>query len=441
MSILIAGGGIGGLAAALSLHAAGLREVQVLEAATEIRQVGVGVNLPPHAVRELTELGLGEALAQHGIPTSELSYYDRRGKLIWAEPRGVGAGYRWPQYSIHRGRLQQILFDAVVARMGDAVVRTGQRVSGFAPMPGGARVQVADCSGASPAIDRTIDADLLIGADGIRSAVRQSADPALGALATNGWMMYRGTTRSGPFLSGSSMVIIGDEHLRVVVYPIEPGVNNWLLVRPAEGATDKSGSDKSGSDGGGSDGGGSDKGGSDGGATAELGHWNRPVEPRAIAQCVQDWTFDWLDVPALIAGSDIAWEYPMADFDPLSQWVFGRAALLGDAAHAMYPFGSNGASQAILDARVLAWQLATQPDIDTALVAYQAERLPVASAVQLANRRQANDVMAKVSAMVRQDAHAGAQAELKEVEARYKRLAGFDAETLNARASWSVGGR
>ena len=426
MSILIAGGGIGGLAAALSLHAAGLHKVQVLEAATEIRQVGVGVNLPPHAVRELTELGLGEALAQHGIPTSELSYYDRRGKLIWAEPRGLGAGYRWPQYSIHRGRLQQILFDAVVARMGEAVVRTGQRVSGFVPMAAGVRVQVADRSGASPATDRTIEADLLIGADGIRSAVRQSADPALGALATNGWMMYRGTTRSGRFLSGSSMVIIGDEHLRVVVYPIEPGVNNWLLVRPAECGTDQGGTD----------------GGATGqGATAELGNWNRSVEPRAIAQCVQEWTFDWLDVPAMVAGSDIAWEYPMADFDPLSQWVFGRAALLGDAAHAMYPFGSNGASQAILDARVLAWQLATQPEIDTALTAYQAERLPVASAVQLANRRQANDVMAKVSAMVRQDAHAGAQAELKEVEARYKRLAGFDAETLNARASWSVGGR
>ena len=426
MSILIAGGGIGGLAAALSLHAAGLHEVQVLEAATEIRQVGVGVNLPPHAVRELTELGLGEALAQHGIPTSELSYYDRRGKLIWAEPRGLGAGYRWPQYSIHRGRLQQILFDAVVARMGETVVRTGQRVSGFVPMAAGVRVQVADRSGAIPATDRTIEADLLIGADGIRSAVRQSAAPALGALATNGWMMYRGTTRSGRFLSGSSMVIIGDEHLRVVVYPIEPGVNNWLLVRPAECGTDQGGTD----------------GGATGqGATAELGNWNRSVEPRAIAQCVQDWTFDWLDVPAMVAGSDIAWEYPMADFDPLSQWVFGRAALLGDAAHAMYPFGSNGASQAILDARVLAWQLATQPEIDTALTAYQAERLPVASAVQLANRRQANDVMAKVSAMVRQDAHAGAQAELKEVEARYKRLAGFDAETLNARASWSVGRR
>ena len=426
MSILIAGGGIGGLAAALSLHAAGLHEVQVLEAATEIRQVGVGVNLPPHAVRELTELGLGEALAQHGIPTSELSYYDRRGKLIWAEPRGLGAGYRWPQYSIHRGKLQQILFDAVVARMGEAVVRTGQRVSGFVPMAAGVRVQVADRSGASPATDRTLEADLLIGADGIRSAVRQSADPALGALATNGWMMYRGTTRSGRFLSGSSRVIIGDEHLRVVVYPIEPGVNNWLLVRPAESGTDQGGTD----------------GGATGqGATAELGNWNRSVEPRAIAQCVQDWTFDWLDVPAMVAGSDIAWEYPMADFDPLSQWVFGRAALLGDAAHAMYPFGSNGASQAILDARVLAWQLATQPDMDAALAAYQAERLPVASAVQLANRRQANDVMAKVSAMVRQDAHAGAQAELKEVEARYKRMAGFDAETLNARASWSVGGR
>ena len=135
----------------------------------------------------------------------------------------------------------------------------------------------------------------------------------------------------------------------------------------------------------------------------------------------------------------------MADFDPLPRWVFGRVALLGDAAHAMYPFGSNGASQAILDARVLAFHLAAYagpnlqtPGVDAALAAYEALRLPVASAVQLANRRQAGDVMAKVGALVRQNAHASAQAELKEVEARYKRLAGFDAETLNTRASWNV---
>jgi 2-polyprenyl-6-methoxyphenol hydroxylase-like FAD-dependent oxidoreductase len=405
--IVVAGAGIGGLATALSLEATGLREVEVLEATDAIRQIGVGVNLPPHAVRELTELGLGEALADIGIPTSELAYYDRQGRLIWAEPRGLAAGYRWPQYSIHRGRLQDILYTAVCDRLGARTVRTGQRVTGFKETVGGVRV-------ATRASDRSAahcDARLLIAADGIRSAVRAQLYPGQ-RLATNGWMMYRGATRGKPFLSGTSMVIIGDEHLRVVLYPIERGVNNWLLVRPAAP-----------------------------GVADDLGNWNRRVDPQDIALHVRDWRFDWLDVPSTVAGADIAWEYPMADFDPLPRWVFGRTALLGDAAHAMYPFGSNGASQAIIDARVLAHMLASHPDLDAALAAYQAERLPVASAVQLANRRQANDVMARVGALVRDNAHASAQAELKEVEARYKRLAGFDAETLNTRPSWDAPAR
>lgn len=410
MQVVVAGAGIGGLTTALSLAAGGFRNVQVLEAAAQIRQIGVGVNLPPHAVRELTELGLGEALKAAGIATSTLAYYDRQGRLIWAEARGLAAGYRWPQYSIHRGRLQDLLHDAVRSRLGADALRCGQRVSGVATRADRLAVQTSDGAAAAP----EFDADLLVAADGIRSTLRAQHYP-VHALAGNGWMMYRGVTRGAPFLSGSSMVIVGDEHLRVVVYPIEPGVNNWLLVRPSDAAG------------------------------RELGNWNRRVDPQALAACVADWRFDWLDVPALVAGADLAWEYPMADFDPLPRWVFGRVALLGDAAHAMYPFGSNGASQAILDARVLAFHLAAHagpnmqaPDIDAALAAYEAERLPVASAVQLANRRQAGDVMARVGALVRQNAHAGAKAELQEVEARYKRLAGFDAETLNTRASWSV---
>ena len=410
MQIVVAGAGIGGLATALSLAAAGFANVQVLEAAALLRQVGVGVNLPPHAVRELTELGLGEALEAAGVATSELAYYDRHGRLIWAETRGLAAGYRWPQYSIHRGRLQDLLYEALRSRLGAHAVRCGQRVGCVAERADKLAVRTNEGTAAATGFE----ADLLVAADGIRSALRAQHYPQQ-ALATNGWMMYRGVSRGAPFLSGSSMVIIGDEHLRVVVYPIEPGVNNWLLVRPADAGA------------------------------GELGNWNRQVDPQALAAGVADWRFDWLDVAALVAGSDIAWEYPMADFDPLPRWVFGRTALLGDAAHAMYPFGSNGASQAILDARVLAFHLAAhagQPGqnagIDAALAAYEAERLPVASAVQLANRRQAGDVMARVGALVRQNAHAGAQAALQEVEARYKRLAGFDAETLNTRASWSV---
>lgn len=409
MPIAIMGAGVGGLTTALSLHAAGREDVVVLEAAREIRDVGVGINLPPHAVRELSELGLGDALKRVGVPTKELAYYDRTGQLIWAEPRGLEAGYKWPQYSIHRGTLQRLLVDAVTQRLGPASIRTGQRVTGV----------TSDGKDGKPVID-AIDlaterpvshtADVVVAADGIRSTVRDSLYGATTPLASNGWVMYRGTTTAAPFLTGRSMVIIGDETQRVVVYPIAPGLINWLLVRPRDNAADD----------------------------VELGNWNVSAAPSVVASFAQDQRFDWLDVHHLIASSTEAYEYPMADIDPLPRWVFGRCALLGDSAHAMYPFGSNGASQAILDARVLAYEIATASNIDSALRAYETHRRPIATEVQFANRRQAGDVMAKVSAMARRGAHGDAASELQDAERRYKQLAGFDVDALNNRKSWSV---
>ncbi|MES2750847.1 MAG: FAD-dependent monooxygenase [Pseudomonadota bacterium] len=407
MPIAIVGAGIGGLTTALSLHAAGREDVVVLEAAREIRDVGVGINLPPHAVRELSELGLGDALARAGVPTKELAYYDRTGQLIWAEPRGLDAGYKWPQYSIHRGTLQRLLVDAVTQRLGPSVIKIGQRVTGITIEHGHAVIDATDLETERPV---THTADLVVAADGIRSPLRDSLYGAVTPLASNGWVMYRGTTKAAPFLTGRSMVIIGDETLRVVVYPIAPGLINWLLVRPKDNAAED----------------------------IELGNWNMPVAPSVVASFVQDQRFDWLDVHNLIASSTDAYEYPMADIDPLPRWVFGRCALLGDSAHAMYPFGSNGASQAILDARVLAYEIATSPTIDGALRAYETYRRPIATKVQLANRRQAGDVMAKVSAMARRGAHGDAASELQEAERRYKQLAGFDVDALNTRKSWSV---
>ena len=410
MSIAVIGAGVGGLTAALSLHAAGQGDILLLEAAREIRDVGVGINLPPHAVRELSELGLGDALDKVGVPTKELAYYDPRGQLIWAEPRGLDAGYKWPQYSIHRGTLQRLLVDAVRERLGPSSIRVAQRVTGVNAG--------ADSKVLIEAIDQTADravtytADVAIAADGIRSPVRDSLYGAVTPLASNGWVMYRGVTKAGPFLSGRSMVIIGDETQRVVVYPIADGVINWLLVRPKDTAR----------------------------AETELGNWNLPVSTRVIAEFVKDYRFDWLDVHHLVSSSSESYEYPMADIDPLPRWISGGCVLLGDAAHAMYPFGSNGASQAILDARVLAFALATAPTIDDALRGYDAQRRPVASEVQLANRRQAGDVMAKVSALARRGAHGDAATELQDVERRYKQLAGFDVDALNTRKSWSVSG-
>jgi 2-polyprenyl-6-methoxyphenol hydroxylase-like FAD-dependent oxidoreductase len=408
MSIVIVGAGIGGLTAALSLHAAGRSDVVVLEAAREIRDIGVGLNLPPHAVRELSELGLGAALHQIGVLTRELAYYDPAGRLIWAEPRGLVAGYRWPQYSIHRGALQRLLADAVSERLGASAIRTGQRVTGIDAGRGdGVTIDVTDHD-----TGRTTSqmADVVIAADGIRSSVRNSLYGSAIPLASNGWVMYRGTTRAAPFLSGGSMVIIGDETQRVVVYPIADGVLNWLLVRPRDETR----------------------------AETERGNWNVPVSIEMTASFVKDYRFDWLDVHQLVASATEAYEYPMADIDPLPQWLFGRCVLLGDAAHAMYPFGSNGASQAILDARVLAFELATAATPDEALRAYDAQRRPAVSEVQLANRRQAGDVMARVSALARRGAHGDAATELQDIERRYKQLAGFDVEALNNRKSWSV---
>lgn len=408
MSVAIIGAGVGGLTAALSLHAAGRDDILLLEAAREIRDVGVGINLPPHAVRELSELGLGGMLEKAGVPTKELAYYDPAGQLIWAEPRGLDAGYKWPQYSIHRGTLQRLLVEAVRERLGPSSIRIGQRVTGVSTGDDGSAVIAAIDQTADRPVSHT--ADVAIAADGIRSPARDSLYGSVTPLASNGWVMYRGVTKAAPFLSGRSMVIIGDETQRVVVYPIADGVLNWLLVRPKDTTR----------------------------AEAELGNWNVPVSTSAIAEFVKDYRFDWLDVHHLVASSSESYEYPMADIDPLPRWVFGRCALLGDAAHAMYPFGSNGASQAILDARVLAYELATAATVDDALRGYETQRRPVASQVQLANRRQAGDVMARVSALARSGAHGDAATELQDVERRYKQLAGFDVEALNTRKSWSV---
>lgn len=327
--------------------------------------------------------------------------------MIWAEPRGLDAGYRWPQYSIHRGTLQRLLVDAVRERLGPSGIRVAQRVTGISSTNNKAVIAATDLMEDRPV---SYTADVAICADGIRSPSRDSLYGAVTPLASNGWVMYRGVTKAGPFLSGRSMVIIGDETQRVVVYPIADGVINWLLVRPKDATR----------------------------AETELGNWNLPVPTNVIAEFVKDYRFDWLDVHHLVSSSSESYEYPMADIDPLPRWIFGRCALLGDAAHAMYPFGSNGASQAILDARVLAYELATAATTDDALRAYDAQRRPVASEVQLANRRQAGDVMARVSALARSGAHGDAKAELQDVERRYKQLAGFDVDALNTRKSWSV---
>jgi len=430
MRVVIVGAGIGGLVAALSLHAAGHRDIRVVERVRELRPLGVGINLLPHAVRELTELGLGESVARIGVPPSRLAYFNRHGQPIWSEPRGLEAGYRWPQLSVHRGEFQMLLVAEVERRIGTGTVQQGLRLTGVAHGDGDGDGE-GDGDGVGPELVRLVDesgaehmieADLVVAADGIHSALRRQHHPDEGAPVWNGLTLWRGTAVVPTYLDGRTMIMAGDGEQKFVAYPLTApdapaGLSrvNFIAERRAP----------------------------DGAADAAQSDWNRPVDPAPIVERFADWRFDWLDVPAVIASAERILEYPMVDRDPIPRWTFGRSVLLGDAAHAMYPNGSNGASQAILDARTLAHRLATEPTIEAALAAYEDDRRPAtARLLELTRRLGPEQVMqlayerapggfADVHDVIPQD-------ELERIAHEYKVAAGFDPSRLNDRASLSV---
>jgi 2-polyprenyl-6-methoxyphenol hydroxylase-like FAD-dependent oxidoreductase/chorismate-pyruvate lyase len=411
--VVVVGAGIGGLTAALSLHAAGI-EVEVLELAREIRPLGVGINILPSAVRELVELGLGDVLAATAVPTRELVYHDRFGTRIWSEPRGAAAGYRWPQYSVHRGELQRLLLDAVHHRLGADAVRCGMAFERFEQTGRQVRLEVRD-----RATGRTIarDADLLVGADGIHSAVRGQLHPEEGLPIWNGIHMWRGVTEAEPFLGGRTMIMAGsNRRAKFVAYPISErgrAAVNWVAeVRLGEGES------------------------------VAPEDWQREARVDDVLPHFSRWRFDWLDVPGLIRGAPTIWEYPMVDRDPLPHWGEGRVTLLGDAAHPMYPIGSNGGSQAITDARVLAWNLVHADDPAAGRAAYEAARCEPTAAIVLANRRMGPE---RVLAIVEERAPDGfvriedvmGSDEMEAIVRAYQRTAGFDAAGLNTARSWN----
>lgn len=412
MRALMVGGGIGGLTAALRLHAAGVA-VDVYESVSAVRGLGVGINLLPHAVRELTDLGLLDALIAVGVQTQELCYYNKFGQAIWQEPRGLAAGYRWPQISIHRGRFQMLLLDTVRERLGASHLHTGHHLASFAHEDDGTVTArfVDRRTGASVA---TETADLLIGADGIHSAVRQQLYPDEGPPIWNGAILWRGTTRCAPVLSGRSMFMAGHADQKFVAYPITPTADErgeFLLNWVAERRFDKS-------------------------TLHNREDWNRPGNLADFLPAFADWQFDWLDIPDVVRRAEAVYEYPLVDRDPLDRWSFGAVTLLGDAAHPMWPVGSNGASQAILDARALTDALAAAADIPAALRVYEAQRLPMTARVTLTNRTQGAE---RIMQLVEERAPHGfddleavmPRAEMEAITADYKRIAGFDRDALN----------
>ena len=356
MNVLIAGGGVGGLALALMLHQRGIA-CTVLEAAPAVKPLGVGINTLPHAIRELAALDLLPALDAVAIRTRELRYLNRFGQEIWKEPRGVWAGHEVPQFSIHRGHLHQVLWQAAEARLPVGALLRNARLQSFAQDEAGVTAQLVD--------GRSLRGDVLIGADGIHSAIRARLHPDDGGIRWNGIQMWRGAVEWPAFEGGDTMIIAGDMKEKLVLYPIAPGASattrltNWVVCAQIGDASKP---------------------------PPRREDWSRPGQLDEVLAHVARFRIPFLDVAALVRATGEFWEYPMCDRDPLPFWTQGRVTLLGDAAHPMYPVGSNGASQAVLDARCLADLLATQAP-EAALAAYAAERLPKTAEIVRANRK------------------------------------------------------
>jgi len=407
--IVVVGGGIAGLAFALSLHQRGIA-CDVYESVPQVKELGVGITLLPHGMRELSALGVQPQLEAVGIENLESVFFNRFGQFIYSEPRGRHAGYPLPEIGISRGKLHRILFEAAVQRLCADRIHTDHRCAGLTQDETGVTAHFIDSSGAQlPGVR----AGIVVACDGIHSAVRKQFYPQE-KVAFGGINTWRGVTRHKPILTGKSYMRVGSIRTgKMVIYPIADNVDgqghqliNW--VAEIEGSSEV------------------------------MNDWNRGGRVDDFISIFKDWTFDWLDVPAMIRSADQILEYPMVDKDPVPQWTFGRVTLMGDAAHPMYPRGSNGSAQALIDARTLASELAQAADPVAALHAYEAQRREATARVVLTNRSQPPDVI-----NIRVEELSGdrpyrhiddliSQDELRLLSDNYKKIAGFSIDAVKA---------
>jgi 2-polyprenyl-6-methoxyphenol hydroxylase-like FAD-dependent oxidoreductase len=410
--VIVVGAGIGGLTLGLALHQAGI-PCRIFESVAEIKAIGVGINLLPHATKELAALGLEDALARVAIETKDATFFNRFGQLIYQEPLGRAAGYDHPQFSIHRGDLQMVLLEAFRARAGSDRLVTGRHCLGVEQDDRGVTVTFSDSPGGAGRL--TARGSVAIACDGINSAIRKQFFPAEGEPRYSGVNMWRGVTRWKPILSGASMVRAGWlSHGKMVIYPIRAADSDGLqLVNWV--------------------------------AEIETPHyrkrdWNRAGALEDFIGAFADWHFGWLDVPAFIRAADSVLEFPMVDQDPLPRWSFGRVTLLGDAAHPMVPRGSNGAGQAILDVRVLTEALREESDPVAALASYEKQRLEATTRVVLTNRSNPPDAILREVFQRTNDTPFAAiddvisREELVSLSEGYKRIAGYSREALSSEA-------
>jgi 2-polyprenyl-6-methoxyphenol hydroxylase-like FAD-dependent oxidoreductase len=413
MKVVIAGAGIGGLALGLMLHERGI-DARIYEAVKEIKPLGVGINLLPHASQQLCRLGLQDCLADQGIETSTLAYFNKFGQEIWREPRGRAAGYDWPQFSIHRGELQMTLLKKAVERLGADRIHQGHAFKSFEQV---ADKVVSTFVRQSDQAEVLVESDILIGADGIHSAVRKFLYPTGDHPRFSGRMLWRAVTEAEPYMDGRSMFMAGHQDQKFVCYPIsEPlrkqgrSLINWIAeLRVPD---------------------------------SELPNtdWNRKVDKAVFSKPFDSWKWGWIDIPAIIQGAEVVYEFPLVDRDPLPRWTFERVTLLGDAAHPMYPIGSNGSAQAILDARYLTDCLVNESSLLYALREYEAERLPRTTGIVLRNRMNGPEQVMQLAEERAPNGFAHIndvipQEELEAISMRYKRLAGFDKDSLRGSAN------
>jgi len=410
MDVIIVGGGIGGLTLALAVHgAAPNARIRVFEAAPNIRALGVGINLQPHAVKELSALGLREVLVKRACLPQDYAFFTRHGQLVYREPWGLAAGHQWPHVSIHRGDLHEVLLTAVRERIGAENFVPDHRCAGVEQDGAQVTARFVTSDGRPLASQR---GDILIACDGIHSAVRAQFYPDEGPFCFRGTNLWRGVTRRQPFLTGRSIARIGARHATLIVYPIRDTIDaagNQLINWVAEIEQ----------------------------SVAVPVDWSKPGRLDDFYPTYRDWTFDWLDVAALIRDADFNLSYPMVDRDPIARWTFGRITLLGDAAHPMYPQGGNGGAQAIIDAGTLAGLLASEPDPVSALRAYEAKRAPVTARIVLQNRSAPPNAIVdaveekigdrrfeRLEDVISRD-------ELRAIFERYQKVAGYHVDQVN----------
>lgn len=419
---MIAGAGIGGLTAALTLNAAGFTDIHIFEASSTLTTLGVGINVQPSAVLILRNLGLMEALEKTGIKTQELNFYNRHGDPILSEQRGMHAGYAVPQFSIHRGEFQMLLLSAVKERLGTGAVHLNHALTSFSQDTKTITAHFSQRQDGAPAELSVVSGHVLIAADGINSTARKILYPHEGPPRFSGRILWRGCLERAPYLTGASMVWAGHADQKFIAYPISQrsadqgkSLVNWIAELRVREKDDKD-------------------------LTPPKTDWTKAVDKSIFEGPFKSWKCGGLDMKDLIDKTDKVFEFPMSDRDPVEQWSFGRLTLLGDAAHAMYPIGSNGASQAIIDAKVLATHLKVlTEDVSAALKAYELERLPPTAQIVMANRANGPDHVLQLAEERAPQGFADVydvipKEELEEIGNVYKKIAGFDMENVNAKA-------